>query len=189
MYKIKEPQPIAPVESTCAPETQGGASRAPWEGTRGSPSLPGASVPQVILFSHCLCRRPQAWEPQATCAVLPSSGMSPREGWSSTSQTPCPMSVPSPCGGPPLRHPLFLLKGTDCNPGASTRAPHTPNSGFPQRPGIDRATGHGQGPGLGDMAAGCQGAPPSNPVAKVEPNLGPCPCTLCPALPHGCRRG
>lgn len=188
MYKIKEPQPIAPVESTCAPETQGGASRRHGKGPRGPPVCQGPLSPRLFYFLIVSVgdHRPGSRRPPVLS--FPAQGCPRERAGPRLARPHAPRLSPSPCGGPPLRHPLFLLKGTDCNPGASTRAPHTPNSGFPQRPGIDRATGHGQGPGLGDMAAGCQGTPMSHPVAKVEPNLGPCPCTLCPALLHGCQR-
>lgn len=78
------------------------------------------------------------------------------------------MAMPSPgrrvTGGPTSRAcipqaPLFLLKGTDCHlgPGAGLPQPLAP-----QRPGVDRATGHGQGPGQG--RPGCQSPGTRTPI-------------------------
>lgn len=133
------------------------------KGPVGPPVCQGPLSPRLFYFLIVSVgdHRPGSRRPPVLS--FPAQGCPRERAGPRLARSPCPMSVPSPCGGPPLRHPLFLLKGTDCNPGASTRAPHTPNSGFPQRPGIDRATGHGQGPGLGDMAAGCQGAPRQTP--------------------------
>lgn len=59
----------------------------------------------------------------------------------------------------PPRHPFFLLKGTDCHLGAGAGLPQPL---APQRPGVDRATGHGQGPGQG--RPGCQSPGTRTPI-------------------------
>lgn len=69
----------------------------------------------------------------------------------------------------PPKAPLFLLKGTDCHLGAGTC---TPQPLAPQRPGVDRATGHGRGARAGETMLP-EARAPSPPLAYATPSVGP----------------
>lgn len=71
----------------------------------------------------------------------------------------------------PPQAPLFLLKGTDCHLGAGTSLPQPL---APQRPSVDRATGHGQARAGETMLPEARAPSPQLPLAYAMPSVGPC---------------
>lgn len=71
----------------------------------------------------------------------------------------------------PPQAPLFLLKGTDCHLGAGTSFPHPL---APQRPGVDRATGHRRARAGETMFPEARAPSPRLPRAYAMPSMGPC---------------
>lgn len=73
----------------------------------------------------------------------------------------------APPPGPyiPPRHPSFYSKALTVIWGL---APASPQPLAPQRPGIDRATGHGQGPGLGGPCCQRPGHPHPNALSHMQ---------------------
>lgn len=150
----------------------------PAAGLPPSPCLP-APPPCYFLSSSVSVWRPQAWEPQAACPVLPSSGMSPREGWPPASQTLSPARSPSPHLMVPPGTPSFYSKALTVTQGP---APDTPTHPRPKlrlppkkarsSPGHRPRTGAG-GRGWGTWRLDARAPATPTPVAKVEPSAGP----------------
>lgn len=137
---------------------------------RGSRVCQGPLSPGYFIF--CLCRRPQAWEPQATCPVLPSSGMSPREGWSSASQTPCPPPVCPPCVvAPLLGTPSFYLKALTVTQGLAPEPSIPQTLASPKGPVLTEPQATDRGRGWGTWLLGAR-APHVKPRGQGGTKLG-----------------
>lgn len=122
-----------------------------------APPHPPARRPLPSPFAHFGAPRPPARPPFLVASKeLPSWACHPRRGGG---------RGPTSRALHPPRHPSFYSKALTVIWGL---APASPQPLAPKRPGIDRATGHGWGPGLGGPCCRRPGHPHPNALSHMQ---------------------